>query len=162
MRHSDRPAEWFEVELGSEWQACREGFDSPPGSHEVASKAARKPRSTAARRSEDQAKAGSCSPTPPRRPTSDVFSSMRTRGLRRTNGGFTSEVFYFDVVKSGLSTDDSITLRHFAFLLYYYHREPRVRKTSSAIRGMRSSRCWVLGGNCGGNQRADEAQHEAG
>ena len=24
-RHADKPAEWFEVELGSEWQACREG-----------------------------------------------------------------------------------------------------------------------------------------
>ena len=52
-----RPAEWFEVELGSEWQACREGLGSPPGppcAHEVASKAAQKPISTAARRFEDR------------------------------------------------------------------------------------------------------------
>ena len=50
------PAEWFEVELGSEWQAFPEGLCSPPGhrdTHEVASKAAQKPISTAARRSED-------------------------------------------------------------------------------------------------------------
>ena len=53
MRHADRPAEWFEVELGSEWQACREGFGSPPGPHEVASEAVQKPSSAASRRSEN-------------------------------------------------------------------------------------------------------------
>ena len=45
----------------NEGQACREGegegegFGSPPGPHEAASKAARKPRSTAAGRSEGHA-----------------------------------------------------------------------------------------------------------
>ena len=53
MRHTDRPAEWFEVELGSVWQAFREGFGSPPGPHEVASEAVQKPSSAASRRSED-------------------------------------------------------------------------------------------------------------
>ena len=55
MRHADKPAERFEVELGSEWKAYREGFGSPPGPHEVASKAAQEPRSTAAGRPEGQA-----------------------------------------------------------------------------------------------------------
>ena len=31
---------------------------------------------------------------------------------------------------------------------------------SSEIRGIRSSRCWVLGGKCGKKQRADEAKNK--
>ena len=31
---------------------------------------------------------------------------------------------------------------------------------SSEICGMRSSRCWMLGGACGEKQRADEAKNE--
>ena len=59
--------------------------------HEVASKAVRKPRSTAARRSEDQAKAGSCSPTPSRSHCPSRRQSHhqypRTHQSRRWEGG---------------------------------------------------------------------------
>ena len=69
-----RPAAWFEVELGSECGRRRAARGSAPhrDPHEVASKAAQKPRITAARRSEDHTLLS----TPARRPTSGVFPSI--------------------------------------------------------------------------------------
>ena len=51
----------------------------------------------------------------------------------------------------------------FCVFYYYHHREPQrfvPGSESSEIRGMRSSRCWVLGGKCGKKQRADEAENK--
>ena len=51
----------------------------------------------------------------------------------------------------------------FYFLLCCYHQEPPIRKSSVAwVRGICSYRCWVLGGNLGGNQHADEAKNGVG
>ena len=82
MRHADRPAEWlFEVELGGEWQACREGFGSPPGPHhEVASEAVQKPSSTASRRSEDHTP-HACSHTAQKTDVRSFFVDVRWRLL---------------------------------------------------------------------------------
>ena len=98
-----------------------------------------------------------------------IRAARGTRGLRRRNGEFSSEVFYFGVVKAGLSTEVRFCAILAVFLLFCYLLSPRTpeysekqRSLSSWIRGMRSSRCWVLGGNFGGNQHADEAKNGVG
>ena len=75
MRHADKPAEWFEVELGSEWQACREGFAPPTG---IPMRLLRKqPRSREVRR-QGAPRATRCSPTP-KDPRRTFFVDLRWR-----------------------------------------------------------------------------------
>ena len=58
--------------------------------------------------------------------------ARETRGLRRRFGEFASEVFYFDVVKAGLSTEVRFCAILAVFLLCCYHQEPPIRKSSVA------------------------------
>jgi hypothetical protein len=50
----------------------------------------------------------------------------------RRNGEFASEVFYFGVVKAGLSTKVRFCAILAVFLLFCYHREPPIWKNSVA------------------------------
>ena len=62
-----------------------------------------------------------------------IRAARGTRGLRRRNGEFASEVFYFDVVKAGLSTEVRFCAILAVFLLCcYHHQEPPIRKSSVA------------------------------
>ena len=61
-----------------------------------------------------------------------IRAARGTRGLRRRNGEFASEVFYFDVVKAGLSTEVRFCAILAVFLLCCYHQEPPIRKSSVA------------------------------
>ena len=50
----------------------------------------------------------------------------------RRSGEFSSEVFYFGVVKAGLSTKVRFCVIVAVFLLFCYHREPPIWKNSVA------------------------------